>query len=62
MNLCNPNCAASKMSYFANSEVTFSSPVHTTHGTLFSRLTVRYQMSGREQVFRFSYAGDPSFK
>jgi hypothetical protein len=61
MNLCKPYCAASKMTYYPNSTVSFSSPVTTKHGSLFSLLTVRYQSGGRSHVFRFSYRGDPSF-
>jgi hypothetical protein len=62
MNLCKPYCAASKMTYYANSAVLFSSPVTTKHGTLFSLLTVRYRSGGHARVFHFSYRGDPSFK
>lgn len=62
MNLCKPYCAASKMSYFPNSAVSFTSPIATKHGTLFSLLTVRYRMGGRAHVFHFSFRGDPSFK
>jgi hypothetical protein len=62
MNLCTPYCAASKMTYYPNSAVSFTSPVTTKHGSLFSLLTVRYQSGGRSHVFHFSYRGDPSFK
>jgi hypothetical protein len=62
MNLCKPYCAASKMTYYPNSAVSFTSPVTTKHGSLFSLLTVRYQSGGRSHVFHFSYRGDPSFK
>jgi hypothetical protein len=62
MNLCKPYCAASKMTYYPNSTVSFSSPMETKHGSLFSRLTVRYQVGGHVHVFDFSYRGDPSFK
>jgi hypothetical protein len=61
MNLCTPYCAASKMTYYPNSSVLFSSAVATKHGSLFSLLTVRYQSDGTSHVFRFSYRGDPSF-
>jgi hypothetical protein len=61
MNLCNPYCAASKMSYFPNSTVHFSAPIATKHGTLFSLLTVRYEYKGASHLFRFSFKGDPSF-
>ncbi|MGB8178550.1 MAG: hypothetical protein WCF63_00095 [Acidimicrobiales bacterium] len=62
MNLCKPYCAASKMTYYPGSTVSFTSPVTTKHGSLFSLLTVRYRSGGRPRVFRFSYRGDPSFK
>jgi hypothetical protein len=62
MNLCKPYCAASKMTFYPRSTVSFTSPVTTKHGSLFSLLTVRYQSEGRSHVFHFSYRGDPSFK
>lgn len=62
MNLCKPYCAASKMTFYPDSAVRFTSPVTTKHGSLFSLLTVRYQSGGRPHVFHFSYRGDPSFK
>ncbi len=62
LNLCKPYCAASPISYFANSKVTFSAPLLTSHGKLFSRLTVRYRLNGKTDLFRISYQGDPSFK
>lgn len=61
MNLCTPYCAASKMTYYPNSSVSFTSPVTTKHGSLFSLLTVHYRSGGRTHVFHFSYRGDPSF-
>jgi hypothetical protein len=61
MNLCKPYCAASKMTYYPHSVVTFSSPEATKHGTLFSLLTVRYPSAGHTKLFRFSFRGDPSF-
>jgi len=61
MNLCKPYCAASKMTYYPNSAVSFTSPIATKHGSLFSLLTVRYRSGGRPHVFHFSYRGDPSF-
>jgi hypothetical protein len=62
LNLCKPYCAASKISYFANSKVTFSAPLLTSHGKLFSRLTVRYRLNGKMDRFSISYRGDTSFK
>jgi hypothetical protein len=61
MNLCKPYCAASKMTYYPHSAVSFTSPVTTKHGSLFSLLTVRYSSGGHPHVFHFSYRGDPSF-
>ena len=60
LNLCKPYCAASKMSYFPNSSVRFSSPVRTSHGTVFSLLVVHYKERGEAKTFRFSARGDPS--
>jgi hypothetical protein len=62
LNLCKPYCAASKMSYFPNSRVTFSAPVNTSHGKLFSLVTVRYRLGGKVAKFQLSWQGDPSFK
>jgi hypothetical protein len=62
MNLCKPYCAASKMTFYPHSAVSFTSPITTRHGSLFSLLTVHYRSGGREHVFHFSYRGDPSFK
>jgi hypothetical protein len=60
MNLCTPNCAASKMSYFPGSRVRLSSPLNTSHGRVFSSLVVRYTITGHTKTFRFSFRGDPS--
>ncbi len=62
LNLCKPYCAASKISYFSNSRVTFSAPMPTPHGKLFSRLTVRYRLGGKMKSFSISYRGDTSFR
>jgi hypothetical protein len=61
MNLCNPYCAASKMTYYPDSVVHFARPVATKHGSLFSLLTVRYSSAGKAHLFRFSFRGDHSF-
>ena len=60
MNLCKPYCTASKMSYFPNSAVQFSSPVMTKRGHVFSLLVVHYVSAGHSHVFRFNFKGDPS--
>jgi hypothetical protein len=62
MNLCNPYCAASKISYFTKSVVHLSLPKATRHGKLFSKLTVDYVLKGKHKTFTFSWKGDPSFK
>ncbi|MGB9112663.1 MAG: hypothetical protein WCF24_08045 [Acidimicrobiales bacterium] len=63
MNLCNPTCVASKISYFPASVVRLSAPIRTSaHGWLFSKLTVTYRLHGRMKTFRFSWIGDPAFK
>ena len=61
LNLCNPYCAASPISYFPKSTVRLSAPVMTKHGRLFSKLVVRYIYRGKAKTFGFSWAGDPSF-
>ena len=61
LNLCNPYCAASKMSYFPNSTVRLSAPVTAKHGRLFSKLVVRYIYRGKTDSFSFTWTGDPSF-
>jgi hypothetical protein len=61
LNLCQPSCAASKMSYFPNSVVRLSAPVSTKHGRLFSRLQVRYLLRGKLTSFSFSWTGDSNF-
>ncbi len=61
LNLCQPSCVASRMSYFPHSSVTLSAPVTTKHGRLFSKLLVRYAYRGKAASFSFSWVGDPSF-
>ncbi len=61
LNLCEPSCVASKMSYFANSTVRLSAPVTAKHGRLFSKLVVRYFYRGKTASFSFSWTGDHSF-
>ena len=57
LNLCQPYCAASPMSYFAHSEVRLYAPVSTSHGRLFSGLVVRYRLRGATHVYRMSWRG-----
>ncbi|HVB51152.1 MAG TPA: hypothetical protein VND89_05370 [Acidimicrobiales bacterium] len=61
MNLCTPYCAASPMSYFANSKVDLSAPVKTKKGTLYSLMVVHYSLHAQAKTYRFSWKGDPSF-
>jgi hypothetical protein len=51
LNLCNPNCAASKMSFFPGSRVRLSGVKRTKLGLLFTRVTVRYVLHGKTRVF-----------
>lgn len=62
LNLCNPYCAASKMTFFPDSTVRLSAPKATKHGRLFSKLVVTYQLHGKSETFPFSWSGDPSFE
>ncbi|MDA8292065.1 MAG: hypothetical protein M0Z33_10375 [Actinomycetota bacterium] len=61
LNLCNPYCSASKISFFPRSVVHLSAPVVTKHGRLFSKLLVTYKLHGKVQHFPFSWAGIPAF-
>jgi hypothetical protein len=61
LNLCNPYCAASKMSFFPHSTVRLWRPVSTKHGRLFSEMRVVYVLHGKTKVLAFSWLGDPSF-
>ncbi|MGH9106238.1 MAG: hypothetical protein ACRDZX_10455 [Acidimicrobiales bacterium] len=62
LNLCQPNCAASKMSFFPGSPVELSAPLRTKHhGKLFSKLAVHYNLHGKAKVFSLSWKGSPSF-
>lgn len=61
LNLCNPYCAASKMSYFPDSVVRLTAPTSTKHGELYSDLVVTYKLHGKTKSFSFSWRGDPSF-
>jgi hypothetical protein len=51
LNLCNPNCASSKMSFFPNSRVRLSGVKRTKLGLLFTRVTVSYVLHGKTKVF-----------
>jgi hypothetical protein len=61
LNLCNPYCAASRISFFPDSKVVLSDPVTTRHGRLYSKLVVTYKLHGKSDTFAFSWKGDPSF-
>jgi hypothetical protein len=60
INLCNPYCAASPVSYFPGSTVTLSAPVHTKKGAFFSKMVVTYFLHGKKATFPFSWIGDPA--
>jgi hypothetical protein len=51
LNLCNPNCASSKMSFFPGSRVRLSGVKQTKLGLLFTRVTVSYVLHGKTKVF-----------
>lgn len=51
LNLCNPNCASSRMSFFPHSRVRLSGVKRTKLGPLFTRATVTYVLHGRTKVF-----------
>ena len=51
LNLCDPNCAASKMSFFPHSRVRLSGVKRTKLGLLFTRVTVSYLLHGKTRVF-----------
>jgi hypothetical protein len=61
LNLCEPNCASSRISFFPKSSVTLSKPKSTRHGKLFSLLIVKYVLHGKPMSFSFSWTGDPGF-
>ena len=58
MNLCQPNCAASSMSFFPNSRVRLSRPISTRYGDVFSTLVVHYKLGGKQKSFSFSWKSD----
>ena len=47
INLCNPNCAASKMSSFPGSTVRLSGVRQSASGPVFSRATITYRHAGK---------------
>ena len=51
LNLCSPNCAASKIRFFPNSRVRLSGAKQTEHGLLFDRATVTYVLHGKTKTF-----------
>src|SRR5487761_394276 len=58
MNLCQPNCASSSISFFPNSRVQLSRPISTRYGEVFSTLVVRYKLGGKDKTFSFSWKSD----
>ena len=61
LNLCDPYCAASKISDFPKSTVVLSGAVSTKNGKLFSKLVVTYKLKGRTKTFDQSWVGEPAF-
>jgi hypothetical protein len=51
LNLCEPNCASSRLEYFPNSRVRLSEPVNTKSGRLFTRATITYDVHGLTKTF-----------
>ena len=51
LNLCDPNCASSTMTFFPHSRVRLSAVKATTLGPLFARVTVTYRLHGRTRTF-----------
>ncbi|WP_298210900.1 hypothetical protein [Ferrimicrobium sp.] len=62
INLCNPSCFASRMSFFPGSMVLLSRPMTTQHGILFSEMVVRYRVDGKLATFPMSWKGEPAFE
>jgi hypothetical protein len=61
-NPCTPNCASSSIHYYPHAAVRLSRPVHTSHGILYSDMSVRYVRAGKSRTFTFTWKGDPGFK
>ena len=51
VNLCNPTCAASSMTFFPHSRVRLSGAKKTGHGLLFTRATIAYVLHGKTKTF-----------
>jgi hypothetical protein len=52
LNLCNPNCASSKMTTFRNSGVKLFDVKHTAkYGAVFTKITVSYTLHGKRTTF-----------
>lgn len=61
LNLCDPYCAASRISFFPGSKVALLDPVTTSKGPRFSKLVVSYLLHGKATTFTMSWKGDPTF-
>jgi hypothetical protein len=61
LNLCDPYCAASRISFFPDSTVVLRNPVTTSKGPRFSELVVTYLLHNKATTFTMSWKGDPSF-
>lgn len=51
LNLCNPYCAASRMSFFPGSTVRLVDPKQTKRGLLFTRAVITYRLHGKTKTF-----------
>ena len=51
LNLCDPNCASSRMRFFPHSRVRLSDLKRTKLGRLFTRVSVTYVMHGKTRTF-----------
>ena len=51
LNLCEPNCAASRMTFFPHSRVRLTGAKKTSHGLLFTRATITYVLHGKTKTF-----------
>ncbi|HEX4035437.1 MAG TPA: hypothetical protein VHX66_13420 [Solirubrobacteraceae bacterium] len=51
LNLCTPDCAASRIRFFADSSVRLLDPKHTAKGLLFTRVVVSYKLNGKQRSF-----------
>jgi hypothetical protein len=51
VNLCTPDCAASRIRFFADSTVRLEDPSSTAKGRLFTRAVITYKLNGKAKTF-----------